>query len=180
MAGQLRENVLKKIGKNRQKTENHLPQNMEKVKKPGFRLIGLQLEKKTTNSGGQSSIDCGNLWQKFERGKFAEQIPDKMSNEIYAVYFEYEGNHAKPFAYFIGCQVKQDAETPAGMSSLTIPTQNYNKVVAKGKMPACISKAWQDIWNSDIERAYSYDFEVYDELSHDWSNAEVDIFVASK
>ena len=40
-----------------------------------FRLIGLSLKTKTTNENGQSAIDCGSLWQQFEKGNYAEKIP---------------------------------------------------------------------------------------------------------
>lgn len=43
---------------------------MEKIEKTKFKLIGLKLDHKTTNEGGQSGIDCGNLWQKFEKENF--------------------------------------------------------------------------------------------------------------
>jgi predicted transcriptional regulator YdeE len=41
---------------------------MEKQRISGFKLVGLKLDKKTTNENGQSNFDCGNLWQKFETG----------------------------------------------------------------------------------------------------------------
>ena len=61
---------------------------------------------------GQSSIDCGNLWQEFVKGKYAEIIPNKLTDEILAVYHQYEGDHTKPFSYFIGCKVNADTEAP--------------------------------------------------------------------
>jgi predicted transcriptional regulator YdeE len=76
---------------------------MNRINISEFKLIGLQLDKKTSNEGGQSGIDCGNLWQKFEKENFAELIPNKLGDEIYAVYFDYEGDDTKPFSYFIGC-----------------------------------------------------------------------------
>jgi predicted transcriptional regulator YdeE len=152
---------------------------MNRLEKSAFKLIGLRLPKKTTNKTGQSSIDCGNLWQEFERGKLTEHIPNKSESKIYAVYFDYEGDHAKPFSYFIGCKVESETATPKGLNSLTIPEQKYYKITAKGKMPDCISESWKGIWNSEIDRSYGYDFEVYDERSNDWNDAEVDIFVAS-
>ena len=152
---------------------------MEKIKKTEFKLIGLKLGGKTTNDKGQSGIDCGNLWQKFERENFAEGIPGKLSDEIYAVYFDYEGDYTKPFSYFIGCKVKNDTQTTQGMTSLIIPAGSFTKVIAKGKMPDCVANSWKDIWNSEIERTYKYDFEIYDERSKDWSNAEVEIFVSN-
>ena len=153
---------------------------MEKIRIDRFKLIGLRLAQRTTNANGQSGIDCGNLWQKFEIGNFAERISDKLGEEIYAVYFDYEGDHTKPFSYFIGCKVKPETETPKGMDSLFVPAAVYSKMIAKGKMPDCIADAWKDIWTSKIERAYGYDFEIYGERSKDWSNAEVEIFVSVK
>jgi predicted transcriptional regulator YdeE len=152
---------------------------MEKIKKAAFKLMGLKLDKKTTNEGGQSSIDCGNLWQKIEKENVVERIPNKLSNNLYAVYFDYEGDHTKPFSYFIGCEVAIDTNAPEGMDSLVIPEDNYSKVVAKGTIPNCIINSWIEIWNSKIERAYNYDFEIYDERSKDWNNAEVEILVST-
>lgn len=145
-----------------------------------FKLIGLKLTQRTTNENGQSAIDCGNLWQKFETENFKERISDKLGEEIYAVYFDYEGDHTKPFSYFIGCKVKPETETPKGMDSLLVPAAVYSKTIAKGKMTGCITDAWKDIWASKIDRAYNYDFEIYGERSKDWSNAEVEILVSIK
>ncbi|MGC1631937.1 MAG: GyrI-like domain-containing protein [Gelidibacter sp.] len=152
---------------------------MEKIEKSEFKLIGLKLDHKTTNEDGQSSIDCGNLWQKFEIENFAERIPDKLTNEIYAVYYDYEGDFTKPFSYFIGCKVKSDTSVPQGLDHLVIPAGSFTKVLSKGIMPDCVANSWKDIWNSDMDRAYKYDFEIYNERSKDWSNAEVEIFVSN-
>lgn len=152
---------------------------MNEITLAEFKLIGLKLEGKTTNSGGKSSIDCGSLWQKFEKGNYAEQISDKINNAIYAVYFAYDGNHTEPFSYFIGCKVKPDTATPEGMNSLVIPEQSYMQITAKGKMTDCITRSWKSIWESEIKRSYQYDFEVYDDRSNDWNHAEVDIYVST-
>jgi predicted transcriptional regulator YdeE len=153
---------------------------MEKIQRPVFRLVGLKLDRKTSNENGQSGIDCGNLWQIFEKEHFAERIPGKSGDVIYAVYFEYEGDYTKPFSYFIGCKVRENTQAPEGMTSLTIPDGNFSKLIAKGKMPDCVANAWKDIWNSNMNRAYQYDFEIYDQRSKDWSNAEVDIYVSTR
>ncbi len=152
---------------------------MDKIESKEFRLIGLKLQKKTSNEAGQSGVDCGNLWQKFETENYPDKIKDKLSNEVYAVYFDYDGDHTQPFSYFIGCKVKADSVLPEGMHSLTIPAGTFTKVMAKGKMPDCVANSWRDIWKSEIDRAYKYDFEIYDERSKDWSNALVEIFVSS-
>jgi len=145
---------------------------------PAFTLIGLRLSGKTSNEDGRSGRDCGRLWQEFEQREIAKRIPNKLSDAVYAVYFDYEGDHTAPFAYFIGCKVHPDAPVPEGLQSLHVPEQDYSKIVARGRMPSCVAEAWRAIWQSDSDRAYGYDFEVYDERSRDWSDAEVDVFVS--
>lgn len=153
---------------------------MEEVKTGGFKLIGIKLRGKTSNDGGQSSVDCGNLWQKFTGENIKDQIPEKISDDIYAVYFNYEGDHTGPFSYFIGCKVKMDTRTPEGLDGLFIPAEKYWRMVAKGPMPDCVANAWNGIRASKLDRKYQYDFEVYGEKSKDWKNAEVEIYLSSK
>jgi predicted transcriptional regulator YdeE len=153
---------------------------MNKIELEEIKLIGLALKIKTSNENGKSGTDCGILWQKFEAGNYASKIPNKLSDEILAVYHGYEGDYTRPFSYFIGCKVKSDEEVPQGMDSLKIPKGNYGKVIARGKMPDCVANAWKEIWNSNIARIYQTDFETYDERSKDWNKAEVEIFISIK
>jgi predicted transcriptional regulator YdeE len=37
---------------------------------------------------------------------------------------------------------------------------------------------WTKIWNTEIDRKYSADFEVYGEKAQDPENAEVDIYIS--
>jgi predicted transcriptional regulator YdeE len=145
-----------------------------------FKLIGLALKSRTTNKNAQSSIDCGNLWQTFHTGGYAQKIPDKKSDEIYAVYYNYEGDYTRPFSFFIGCKVEADTEVPDGMDSLIIPNGNYQLFKTSGEIPGCISKAWGVIWCTNFPRKYHVDFEVYGEKSLDRNKAEVNIYVSVK
>ncbi len=141
-------------------------------------LIGLALKEKTINAHGQSSIDCKNLWHQFDDGKYVSSIPNKLSDDIYGVYYQYDGDSTKPFSYFIGCKVKANTPAPEGLVNLTIPAGNYEMISVKGKMPDCVIKAWKDIWAADYKRTYLTDFEVYDERSKDWNDAEVDVYIS--
>ena len=143
-----------------------------------FKLIGIALPSKTTNKNGQSGIDCGNLWQKFEKGNYMQKISGKLSDEIIAVYYNYEGDYTQPFSYFIGCKTNEDAMVPEGLESLTIEKGNYTKIIAKGKMPDCVAQAWNEIWQTNLHRNYKADFEIYNEKSRDWNSAEVSIFIS--
>jgi predicted transcriptional regulator YdeE len=141
-------------------------------------LIGLALKTKTTNAHGQSSIDCKELWHKFENGKHATSISNKLSGEIYGVYYNYDGDSTKPFSYFIGCKVKKGTATPEGLDSLTIAAGQYEKITVTGKMPDIVINAWKEIWKADYARTYQTDFEIYDERTKDWGNAEVDVYLS--
>lgn len=148
-------------------------QELESIK-----LIGLKMDKPTRNENGQAGSDCGEHWQRFENGHYARQIPGKTGDEVYAVYFDYESDHTQNYHYFIGCPVSAETEVPAQLDSLTIPAGSYLKITAKGKMPDCVADSWREIWASKLPRGYRYDFEVYDQRSADWDNAEVDIYLS--
>ncbi|SHN14458.1 Predicted transcriptional regulator YdeE, contains AraC-type DNA-binding domain [Cyclobacterium lianum] len=151
---------------------------MEKITLPGFQLIGLRLAAKTSNENGQSMLDCGHLWQEFERGQYFKKIPNKIDNNIYAVYYEYEGDHSEPFSYFIGCKIRPQSGDLSGLHMLNMPTQRYCKITAKGKMPDCMSASWRKIWDSKMNRTFGFDFEVYGEKSQNRDDTEVDIYVS--
>ena len=148
-------------------------------KKDDFKLVGIKLDSKTTNQNKQSSKDCGELWQKFEKDRIFEVIPEELSNEVYAVYFDYVQDETTPYSYFIGCKVDKNSKTPEELEELIIPAQQYKKFTAKGVMTGCVTETWKEIWTSDIKRNFGYDFEIYDERSQDWSNAEVDIYIST-
>lgn len=143
-----------------------------------FKIFGVKLKTKTSNVNGQSSKDCGELWQYFEKNKIAESIPDKTSDAVYAVYHEYASGENGLFSYFIGCRVKDDAVKPENLDELNIPEQAYHIETARGKMTGCITEAWEKIRQSSLNRTFGYDFEVYDEISSDWNDAEIDIYIS--
>lgn len=151
---------------------------MEKIRKGPVSLLGIVFPGKTTNANGQSGIDCGNHWATFERENIAGRISGKVNNHVYAVYFDYDGDHTQPYRYFIGCPVESGTVVPEGLDALEIPEGDFIKIEAKGAMPDCVADAWRNIWRVNGPRAYRFDFEEYDERSANWQNAEVDIFLS--
>lgn len=151
------------------------------IQNTSFKLAGLKLGFKTTNKDNKALEDCGALWQHFGGSFLGTKLPQKLSNDIYAVYYDYDGDHTDPYAYFIGYRIPDDATVPDGIDIITIPTQQYEELTAKGQMPNCVADAWREIWKQDdINRAYGYDFEVYGHKSGDWNNAEIDIYLSKK
>jgi predicted transcriptional regulator YdeE len=143
-----------------------------------FYLAGIKLNNKTSNKDGRSKADCSGLWDKFQTEKCLDSIHNRINDNIYAVYYDYEGDFMDPFSYFIGCKVASPEDTPDDMHTLIIPAGEYEKHEARGKLPECIARSWTTIWDSAIKRAYRPDFEVYGENSQDWNDALVDIYIS--
>lgn len=153
---------------------------MKGINKDELQVIGIELETKTSNLNGKAHIDCAHLWRHFQSENIIGKIPNRVNNEVMAVYFDYEGDYSEPYSFMIGCEVNPGTEAPQGMKKITIPKSTYRKFVAKGKMPDCVADVWHLIWGTKLDRAYTYDFEVYGEKSQNWESAEVEVFIGVK
>ncbi|NBP68082.1 MAG: AraC family transcriptional regulator [Cytophagia bacterium] len=153
---------------------------MEKEMMEGFTIVGLAV--RTTNEQGQSGKDIPALWHTFMSENVMAQIPNKYDQQIYCMYTDYESDFTKPYTTILGCKVTHSPATlPHGLIAKFVPATNYHKVVAKGNLnEGAVFKAWTDIWNSDLNRAYQADFEVYGEAAQDPTHASVDIFISVK
>ena len=142
-----------------------------------FDVIGISV--KTTNQNNQSTQDILGLWNTFLEEGVIDKIPNKISSEIYCVYTDYEGDYLAPYNVILGCKVHNLDTIPHKMVGKQIPEGKYVKHVAKGNLnEGVLFMAWQDIWNSDMDRGYTADFEVYGERAKNPEDAEVEIFVA--
>lgn len=142
-----------------------------------FNIIGISV--RTTNENGQSGQDIPALLKKFIGEGIAEKIPNKISNDIIFVYTDYEKDHTKPYTTILGCPVEGLDLIPAEMTGKTIEGVHYEKFVAKGNLTeGAVYKEWIKIWNSDLDRSFTSDFEIYGEKAQNPENAEVDIFIA--
>ncbi|MEQ7800734.1 GyrI-like domain-containing protein [Pedobacter sp. ASV1-7] len=142
-----------------------------------FPVIGIKV--RTSNAEGKASIDIPALWERFWTTDVAAKVPGRINNDIYSVYTEYEGNYTQPYTTLIGYKVEDLDYIPEGLTGIMIKEGTYLKCTAKGKLSeGIVFDAWTDIWNSQISRAYTTDFEVYDERSGNPDAAEIDIFLA--
>lgn len=152
---------------------------MDKVTIKEFTVIGISV--RTTNENGQSAKDIGDLWNKFMTEGISDKIPNKIDGTIYSIYAEYESDHTKPYTTILGCKVANADTIPNGMITKTFKGGNYTKFVSKGDLTkGVVYEEWSKIWNTNLDRLYSADFEVYGEKAQNPTDAEVEIFVATK
>ena len=152
--------------------------NHKIITKDAFQVIGIEI--RTSNQ--KAMLDLPKLWDKFFAENIKNQIPNKVNSNYLAVYTNYEGNHTKPYTCILCCEVNTLDTIPAGMVGKTIPFAKYEVFTVVGKMPDKIFEAWNDIWNSDIEkrRAYIADFEQYGNKYGNSENSEMEIYIGIK
>jgi predicted transcriptional regulator YdeE len=143
-------------------------------------LIGI--EEKTRNSDEVNGIGkIPTLIQTFYNDVLIG-IPNREGNHILAVYTDYETDEYGLYTYFIGAKVKDLSFIPEGLVGRKIPSGRYAIIPsAKGKIHDIVIQAWQSIWqDNELKkiRAYSADFEFYDERFLDSYNAQIDIYIA--
>jgi predicted transcriptional regulator YdeE len=142
----------------------------------GFHIIGISV--RTTNENNKALKDIGELFGKFMGQNIPEIIPNKISGDIYCVYTDYESDYNGPYTAIVGCKVSSLKDISSGLIGKTIPDSKYQVYKSTGKLSISLAKTWEGIWNTDINRRYSADFDIYGEKAADFENAEVDTYVA--
>jgi len=140
------------------------------------KFIGIAV--RTTNKNNQSQKDIGDLWGKFMSQNLVENIPNRVSSDIYCIYTDYESDFNGAYTTILGCKVSSVENVPAGFVSKTIPATTYHIYTSIGKLPECVVHTWVYIWQSDIKRKYAADYDVYGPRAQDTEHAEVETYLS--
>lgn len=149
--------------------------NMEQIS--SFKVIGIAIE--TTNKNGQSGQDMGVIWGRFFSEEIGRKIPNKINDDIYAIYTNFETDYTGKHTAIIGYKVSSLADIPNGLTGISMQGGTYQKMVAKGMMPDAVITMWKEIWEKGetLNRSYQADFEIHGAKSQNGANSEVDIFI---
>ncbi|MFD2284710.1 AraC family transcriptional regulator [Pedobacter petrophilus] len=142
-----------------------------------FKIIGISIA--TSNQNNQAATDLGQLWGRFYNEQISDQIANKESEEVYAVYTDYESDFTGKYTTIIGHRVTSLAVIPDGLVGKEIINEKLLRYIAKGEMPNAVLATWQEIWANNIAlyRTYNADFEVYGEKSQRGADSEVEIYI---
>lgn len=143
-------------------------------KRASFTLIGISL--RTDNE--KAAHDIPKHWERFYKEQILAQIPKKKSDDVYGLYTDYEGDHTKPYTLIIGCEVDSHAEAPPGFALKRIPAAAYARFPVSGPFPESIWRAWQKVWQSNLQRSYASDFELYGPSFQ--KDQSLDLFISVK
>jgi predicted transcriptional regulator YdeE len=141
-----------------------------------FEIVGISV--RTTNQNQQSEKDIGILWQRYYANDPIAMIENKISEDLYCVYTDYESDYAGAFTTILGYQVKPGTLPSPGFIRRVILRSTYEVFITQGPLPSSIQQTWMDIWNSDLKRRYTADFDVYGSHSKNQDKAIVRTFVS--
>ncbi len=134
------------------------------------------IEVRTTNQNGKSIKDIGETWQKLFTQGIYDTIQNKVNNKTIGLYTDYELDYTKPYIFVAGAEVS--SKTDSTLVNKVIKKGKYAKFVIKGDVQNSVGQAWQEIWNMDLKRKYTCDFEEYQNNSEDMKNQEIHIYIA--
>ncbi len=150
---------------------------MNHMKVDTFKIIGISV--RTTNENNQAAKDIPALWEKFMSQNLLDNIPDKVDSTLYSIYTDYEKDHTRPYTTILGCKVENLDHIPEGMVGKSFDGGHYIRFTAKGNLEeGLVINEWIKIWNTDLSRVFTADFEIYGEKAKNPSDAEVDILIA--
>ena len=159
--------------------------NPRVVDHEAFTVVGISA--RTSNAKEMTAEGViGKQWGRiFQEGLLAK-IPNKVDQNIVAVYTDYAGDHNGDYTFLLGARVTSDADVPAGMVAKRIPAGKFAAFTSeKGPAPKVVPELWMKI-NSlpktavGGDRVYGADFEIYDERASDPQNLQMDAYVGIK
>ena len=137
-------------------------------------FIGLEL--RTNNQ--ECSLAMPAHKERFFKENILSKIPNKINGNILALYTDYEGDYTEPYSWILGCEVSSLDNVPAGLVGKVIPQSKYAVFTTQGAFPQGLIAAWQTIWNTDLPRSYTSDFEIYTADFNPQINPEVKVYIA--
>lgn len=145
-----------------------------------FTIVGISV--RTTNQNHKSQEDIAKLWESFFLNGVVQSIPNKISNDVYCIYTDYESDYTGEYTTLIGYKVSNINGIPANKNLIIkdFPSCKYLQYTSEGELPYAVGKTWAHIWQSNINRAYTADFDIYGEEAKDPKNAKITTFLSIK
>lgn len=125
----------------------------------------------TGNSDPEMGKIIAGLWEKLYQGGVNSEIKNKVNEYDIGLYSDYT---ADQYCVTAGNEVSK-AEN-SDLTIKTIPAGKYAKFSVHGHMEKAVAAAWREIWQMELDRSFSGDFEEY--RNCDFEHCDIDIYVA--
>lgn len=130
-------------------------------------IIGTEIRTQNRIEGKRSAARIPTHWDNFYNQNVVRRIPNRTGEDVYGIYTHYVNGHGGEYSHIIGVEVAGLLNIPEGMVGLMIPEGEYMVFTTEGAMSEAVGQVWEDICayfeeNPMYQRAYTFDFEVYD------------------
>ncbi len=125
----------------------------------------------TGNGDPDRNTIISELWQKLYQGGVAAAINNKVNTYAIGLYSDYAGDR---YTLTVGSEVAK-AQNP-GLAIKTIPAGRYAKFSVQGHMVHAVAQAWQEIWQTPLDKSFTGDFEEYQ--NNEIEQCNINIYVA--
>ena len=134
-------------------------------------IVGVSVA--TSNEDPKMTEKIGKLWVDLYQGGVNAKIRNKVNEYAIGLYSDYSEN-----GYIVTAGNEVAKSENDEFVTKVIPAGRYAKFSVHGDMEKAVAQAWGEIWNMDLDRSFTGDFEEY--LNSDFENAEIDIYIALK
>lgn len=141
--------------------------------------ITVGVSARTNNQDSNMPIIIGELWEQFFQKGIYGQIGNKVNGKTVGLYSNYENELYGDYDIVVCCEVLSQDSQPEGTIMKRIPAGKYAKFIVRGPMKTAVAEFWGKLWNMDLKRTYTGDFEEYQE-SGSPENSEIHVFIAIK
>jgi len=151
---------------------------MKTVHLPSRQVLGIAL--RTTNENRASASEIPPHKERFTSEGIYDQIPHKTTGDILGFYTDYESDFTKPYTLIYGCEVSTVDKIPEGLTLAIAPASKYAVYEINGEFPESLLQTWGEIWESDLKRTYTADFEVYPVDFDPINNPKMQLYISIK
>ncbi|MDD3402178.1 MAG: GyrI-like domain-containing protein [Hespellia sp.] len=127
----------------------------------------------TSNDDPKMGEKIGKLWMDLYQGGVNAKIKNKVNEYAIGLYSDYT---EKDYVVTVGNEVSKSENS--ALTTKIIPAGKYAKFSLRGHMQKVVAETWGEIWQMDLDRSFTGDFEEY--LNSDVENSEINIYIALK
>lgn len=128
-----------------------------------MKIVGIEL--RTSNE--VAFHDIPKHWQRFYQEGILSRIPNKVSNDVFAVYtnFENEGkNNSGTYSLIVGAEVESLERVPSDLAATVVSESKRRVFAVPTGQPEKVGEQWQQIWGlTDLDKTFIADYEHYRE-----------------
>jgi predicted transcriptional regulator YdeE len=141
-------------------------------------VVGLKI--RTSNTAKDMSEKIGKTWTDFYSNGIYASITNKVNANTIGLYTNYESDFTGEYDMLACCEVSACEQLPDGVTAEVIPAGKYARFIIKGDVHNAVAEFWNELWNMDLDRAYTADFEEYQATSENMEHAEIHIYISLK